>query len=186
MSLLIILYLSIIASLVWGRLRFFRVDSGTRRLTALGYDLAVATQMIATLYYMASATQFTETEVIAGALAYGMALSLFWWSIRTARRLDFAFSSKVGAIVTTGPFGLVRHPFYTSYILVWLTSSLLFRSSILWITLTYLIAFYYLSARREERIILESDQEKNYRLYQNKVGMFLPRIISWKRSHSGP
>lgn len=186
MSLLIILYLFIVASLVWGRLRFFRVDPGTPRLTALGYDLAVVTQMAVTFYYMVSVTQFTKMEIIAGAVAYGSALSLFWWSIRTARRLDFAFSSKVGAIVTTGPFGLVRHPFYTSYILVWLTSSLLFRSPILWITLIYLITFYYLSARREERIILESDQGQNYRLYQNKVGMFLPRIKSWKRSHSKP
>lgn len=186
MSLLIILYLSIVASLIWARLRFFRVDSGTPRLTALGYDLAVAIQIIATFYYMTGVTGLTKPEIIAGAAAYGAGLSLFWWSIRTARQLDFAFSSKVGAIVTSGPFGLVRHPFYTSYILVWLTSSLLFRSPILWITLLYLITFYYLSARREERIILESDQGKPYRLYQNKVGMFLPRIKSWKRSHSGP
>ncbi|MEX1198099.1 MAG: isoprenylcysteine carboxylmethyltransferase family protein [Pseudohongiellaceae bacterium] len=186
MNLLIILYLSIVASLVWGRLRFFSVDPGMPRLTALGYDLAVITQMAVTFYYMANVTQITKMEITAGALAYALALFLFWWSIRTARSLDFAFSSKVGAIVTTGPFGWVRHPFYTSYILVWLTSSLLFRSPILWITLIYLVTFYFLSARREERIILESDQGKSYRLYQNKVGMFLPRIKSWKRSHSKP
>ncbi len=184
MSVLIVLFLSIVASLVWARFRFFRVDESTLRLTAVGYDLAVAAQIITTLYYMVTVTEFTKMHVIFGALAYGLALMLFWWAIRTARGLDFAFSSKVGEIVTSGPFGLVRHPFYSSYILVWLTNSVMFRSPILWITLGYLIAFYYLSARREERIILESDQAIHYRPYQNKVGMFLPRIFKWKRSHS--
>jgi len=186
MSLLIALYLLIVASLVWARFRFFRVDSSTPGLVALGYDLAVTVQISTTIYYMVTVTQITKMEITVAATLYTVALILFWWSIRTTRALDFAFSSKVGAIVTTGPFGLVRHPFYTSYILVWLVASLLFRSAALWITLMYLITFYYLSARREERIILESDQAENYRLYQNKVGMFLPRIKPWKRSSSKP
>lgn len=186
MYLLSVLYLLIVASLIWGRLFFFRVDASTPRTAALGYDLAVGIQIVTTLYYMLTVGPLAETAVILSAVAYAAALCLFWWSVFTARRLDFAFSSKVGAIVTDGPFGLVRHPFYTSYILVWLTSSLLFRSPVMWITLAYLVAFYWLSARREERIILNSDQGNYYKTYQNKVGMFLPRIVKWKRSHSEP
>ena len=94
----------------------------------------------------------------------------------TAKTLDFAFSNEVGSIVTTGPFKIVRHPFYTSYMLAWFASSFLFNSLLLWITLLYLVAFYYLSAKKEEGVILKSVYSKEYENYVRNVGMFLPRI----------
>jgi protein-S-isoprenylcysteine O-methyltransferase Ste14 len=115
-----------------------------------------------------------------------VSLALFWWSIRTARALDFAFSERAGSIVIKGPFSLVRHPFYVSYMAAWLGSSILFSSPILWITLFILGAFYYLSARREEAVFLRGSQAEQYLHYQRNVGMFLPRISRWKKSPTEP
>lgn len=179
-------YLMIVLSLVWGRLRFFTVNSGTPRAAALLYDLAVAAQMLLTTYYFINVTDVTKLALGISLLLYMLSLVLFWWAIFTAKSLDFAFSNHVGNIVTTGPFGLFRHPFYVSYILAWIGSTVLFNALLLWITLIYLVAFYTLSARKEERMILMSKQAEQYQYYQQQVGMFLPRILKWKQSNSKP
>lgn len=176
MSITIFLYIAIVLSLIWGRLRFFKMTSGTARLSALLYDATVATQVVTTLILMLTESGKSLPLVAASICLYSLSLVLFWWSVFTAKKLDFAFSNEVGSIVTTGPFRIVRHPFYASYILAWLSSTLLFNSLILWITLTYLIAFYFLSARKEEGVILKSVYSKEYRKYIQNVGMFLPRI----------
>ena len=171
-----VLFACIVISLIWARLRFFKMTSGTPRLGALLYDATVATQIIATLTFMATSSGNFLPLLPATICLYALSLVLFWWAILTAKGLDFAFSDKVGNIVTTGPFRFVRHPFYSSYILVWVGSTLLFNSLILWITLGYLMAFYFLSARKEEKVILQSEQSTTYRNYIKNVGMFLPRI----------
>ncbi len=178
-----LLFSAIVLSLVWGRLCFFKVDGSTRLWVALGYDLMVTIHILTTFYYMLTVTQFTEPMLWLAGFLYVLSLMLFWWSVRTARKLDFAFSNRVGDIVVTGPFALVRHPFYTSYLLAWFASSFLFNSPILWITLFFLGGFYFFSARREESVILASPQAKRYQNYRKSVGMFLPRFKLWKRSH---
>ncbi|MBC55076.1 MAG: hypothetical protein CMQ34_14705 [Gammaproteobacteria bacterium] len=177
-------YLLIVLSLLWGRIWFFKVNTGTPRLATVMYDLAVAAQMILTAYFFYNVTDVTKLALGICLLLYLFSLVLFWWAIFTAKSLDFAFSNHVGNIVTTGPFGLFRHPFYVSYILAWTGSTLLFNSPLLWITLIYLIAFYTLSARKEEGLILKSTQAEQYQHYQQHVGMFLPRIRKWKQLNS--
>ncbi|MEX0738498.1 MAG: isoprenylcysteine carboxylmethyltransferase family protein [Pseudohongiella sp.] len=181
-----VVYLLIVLSLIWGRLRFFKVNAGTPRLAALLYDFAVAVQMILTAYFFINVTDVTKPVLGFCLLLYLCSLMLFWWAIFTAKSLDFAFSNHVGSIVTTGPFGLFRHPFYVSYMLAWIGSTVLFNSPFLWLTLVYLIAFYALSARKEEGLILKSTQAEQYQYYQQHVGMFLPRIKKWKQSNSEP
>lgn len=180
------IFVAIIVSLVWARLRFFRVNTGTAWWMALGYDLAVAMHMALTVWLFASVTGITESRLYVAAGLYTAALALFWWSIVTAKSLDFAFSEHVGSIVITGPFGLVRHPFYVSYMMAWVGSAWLFNHPVLWLTAGYLGAFYVLSAQKEERLILKSEQAERYRCYQQQVGMFLPRKRKWKQSSSEP
>jgi len=180
------LFVAIIVSLIWGRLRFFKVNTGTARWVALGYDLAVLIHMILTVYLFITVTGVTKSGLyVAGGLFF-LSLVFFWCSIREAKSLDFAFSEQVGRIVTKGPYGLVRHPFYVSYILAWVGSAWLFNHPILWLTAGYLGVFYVLSAQKEERFILASEQAEQYRCYQQKAGMFLPRKQRWKRSSSEP
>ncbi len=169
-------FVCIVLSLIWARFRFFKMTSGTPRLSALLYDATVATQIIVTIILMLTTSGKMLPLVAASFCLYAISFSLFWWSIFTAKQLDFAFSNEVGNIVTTGPYRIVRHPFYVSYILAWFSNTLLFNSLILWITLLYLIAFYVLSAKKEEGVILKSVYSDEYRKYIQNVGMFLPRM----------
>lgn len=181
MTIALFLYLMIVISLVWGRFFFFSLAGGTPKFLAYSYDLAVAVQMIFTIYGFIYVMDVTKPFSYVVAILYMISLVIFWSAIVTAKSLDFAFSKKVGDIVTTGPFGLFRHPFYVSYLIAWWASTVLFNSLVMWISVLYLTVFYVVSARKEERIILGSSQSEKYQLYQKNVGMFLPRIIKWKR-----
>jgi protein-S-isoprenylcysteine O-methyltransferase Ste14 len=180
----VFLYLLIVLSLIWGRLFFFKVTGGTPKILAYSYDLAVACQMLMTVYGFIYVTDITKPYAFFIPILYLVSLVIFWMSIVEAKSLDFAFSSKVGTIVTTGPFGIFRHPFYVSYLIAWWASTVFFSSLAMWITAIYLTAFYVISARKEEKTILCSAQSEQYKIYQKNVGMFLPRIIRWKRSSS--
>lgn len=175
------LYLMIVLSLIWGRFFFFSMAGGTPKLLAYSYDLAVAVQMIFTVYGFFYVTDITKAFSFLSAVLYLISLVIFWSAIVTAKSLDFAFSKQVGDIVTTGPFGLFRHPFYVSYMIAWWASTMLFGSVYMWITALYLTVFYVVSARKEEHLIMDSPQSEKYKIYQNNVGMFLPRITRWKR-----
>ena len=178
--LLLISYTTIIVGLIWAKFRFFKITSVTSRISSYFYDPVVTIHIVTTYYLF-----FTKDDVdpIRGVLALMVCVSgmgLFWWAIVTTKHLGYAFSDKVSKIVTSGPFALIRHPFYLSYTLVWLTSLLLFNSLYLWITLTYLVTFYLSSAKSEEKVILKSDYSREYLEYSQNVGMFLPRITLWK------
>lgn len=175
------LYLMIVLSLIWGRFFFFSMAGGTPRLLAYSYDFAVAVQMIFTVYGFFYVTDITKAFSFLSAVLYLISLVIFWSAIVTAKSLDFAFSKQVGDIVTTGPFKVFRHPFYVSYMIAWWASTMLFNSIYMWITALYLTFFYVVSARKEERLIMDSPQSEKYKIYQNSVGMFLPRITRWKR-----
>src|SRR5690606_31179491 len=116
------------------------------------------TQMIMTVYFFNNVTDVTKLMSAISAVLYLLSLVIFWSAIVTARSLDFAFSNKVGEIVTSGPFGYFRHPFYVSYLIAWWTSTILFNSIFMWLTAIYLTAFYVVSAKKEEKIILSSEQ----------------------------
>lgn len=180
----VFLYLLIVASLIWGRLFFFKMAGGTSRFLALSYDISVALQMLLTVYGYIYGADITHPYAYLVPALYVLSLLIFWTSITTAKSLDFAFSNSVGEIVTTGPFGIFRHPFYVSYLIAWWASTILFNSPLMWATALYLTAFYVVSARKEERTILASGQSVQYQLYQQNVGMFLPRIKKWKQSNS--
>ena len=173
-------YIAIVLSLIWARLRFFSSQSAHVTVWVRFYDPVVGVQILTTLFKFYSAPESTTAAYAAWLITLLISLSLFWWTIITARKLDFAFSKSVGKLITTGPYAVIRHPFYTSYILVWSSTTILFNSVFLWITLFYLVTFYLMSARDEERVILSSEHSEQYAEYRKRVGMFLPRITKWK------
>lgn len=173
-------YIAIILSLIWARLRFFNTQATQITFWVRLYDPIVGIQILTTLYKFTTATETTMLALAVWQAALLASLSVFWWAIFTARKLDFAFSKSVGDLLTSGPYAIVRHPFYTSYILVWASTTIIFNSVFLWFTLLYLVTFYFMSARDEEKVILSSEHSKEYFEYRQRVGMFIPRITKWK------
>ena len=167
-------------SLIWARLRFFSTQAVETTNWVRLYDPIVGIQILTTLYNFYYTPDITVLASSIWLAALLLSMSLFWWAILTARKLDFAFSKNVGDLLTSGPYAVVRHPFYASYILLWTSTTILFNSVFLWFTLLYLITFYFMSARDEEKVILSSEHSKEYFEYRQRVGMFLPRIIKWK------
>jgi protein-S-isoprenylcysteine O-methyltransferase Ste14 len=172
-----IVYTAIILSLIWARFRFFKITSTKSKLVSYLNDPAVLVQLVFTYWLLWQAEQMPTLSAALAVVVYLLALALFWWAIKTAGELDFASSGVKEQIFTTGAFGLVRHPFYLSYIMVWVTSSVLLGSVYLWISCGVLIGLYIMSARQEEASIVKSEFGEPYKAYMRMTGMFLPKIL---------
>lgn len=181
MAKLICIYTLVILTLIWGRFFFFtiRSSSSNKRISLL-YDLLVAIQILTTYFCLFTKEHAPVLIQTIAAIGYFLAIAWFVWAIRTAKGLDFAFSDHVGTLITNGPFKVVRHPFYTCYIVIWGTSTILFNSPLLWGSFTALIAFYFISARKEENLILKTNESDKYKLMRKEVGMFIPKATQWR------
>ena len=79
------------------------------------------------------------------------------------------------AFVTTGPYARVRHPLYGGLLLAMLGSAL--AQSLLWLLpLMVYGPLLFLSARREERLLLEQFSER-YSAYRSRTKMLLPFVF---------
>lgn len=185
-SYLLALYTTIIVILVLARLKYFPVQSRASKISRAFYDPVAIAHIAATYFCIFQAPEFSALTILISTLSYLAALLLFFKSMMVARDFSFAFSEGSNRLVTVGPYSIIRHPLYLSYSLIWITSTALFNSLILWITLVYLLAFYFLSAKSEENALLKSSLKDEYREYQQNVGMFLPRIRKWINWNSEP
>lgn len=78
-------------------------------------------------------------------------------------------------VVTSGAYGLVRHPIYLGAFLIWLGLLLAFRSP--WVALVvvlYVVPAYLVYIRSEEEMLLRNLGEE-YARYRNHVGALFPR-----------
>ena len=106
------------------------------------------------------------------------ATSLFLWAAWTnrTRKLGLAFAGATpGHVQTRGPYRIVRHPFYTSYLVAFMGGALAAGSPWLLPALAAGILTYWRAAREEERAFARSELAEAYRSYARRVGMFLPR-----------
>lgn len=175
----IAVYITIVVIWTWARFKFFKIESSASKLSSKLYDPIATLHIVTTVYF---ASNFNIPILVSkwiGLALYLVGISLFLWVISTARNFHFSFSDEIESLVTTGPYRIVRHPLYASYSIVWLSSSIVFNSIILWITLVYMITFYNLSARKEEIVILNSKYSMQYYEYKKQVGKFFPRITIW-------
>ena len=100
---------------------------------------------------------------------------LAWVGLNTV----FGDKRKKPQIISTGVFSIVRHPIYLAVILLYLgfiLLSLSLLSVLLWI---FIIIFYYVISRYEERLLIKKFGSA-YREYMRKVPMFIPyKKIIW-------
>src|SRR5690242_13966714 len=87
-----------------------------------------------------------------GLAGFTVSILLFWWTVAETRshRLTLAYTDADPVTIRTrGPYALVRHPFYLSYILFWIGTALV-AGSWQWVTALLLTAWYVHIARGEE------------------------------------
>ena len=88
-------------------------------------------------------------------------------------------------LVTSGAYGLVRHPIYVGAFLIWLGLVLGFRSGLAAaVLLLYALPAYLIYIRAEEEMLTRHLGD-TYRSYCERVGGFFPRLRSQASRSTG-
>lgn len=121
---------------------------------------------------------------LAGSVFVVGALALFWWTVQTTRvrRLTLAYSPDVPTFLhVTGSYAWVRHPFYTSYMLMWIGAALETSSWAFWLMPMCMMLVYVHAAREEEAKFEQSPLDRSYREYRSFTGMLIPSLSRPRR-----
>lgn len=108
------------------------------------------------------------------------ALGLFWYAREIIRSVHFdvIFSQKTPqALVKEGPYRYIRHPFYASYVTVYLGLIILNYNWIVSLLSLVLILDYFFAAKSEEKKFLNSPFAEEYNAYKAKTKMFFPFLF---------
>jgi protein-S-isoprenylcysteine O-methyltransferase Ste14 len=175
----LLLSLTCLASFAWAIQVVFHRPGGAlparmRWLTATGTLFGLWQ-----LYAIASAVPRFPLLTLAGTLLFVLSLGLFWWTVAVTRREKFAIAFSEGQparLITTGPYRLVRHPYYLSYLLAWLAGVLCAQAVELGITVLVMWQFYRLAISDEEAGIMAGPLSFDYAVYSSKTPAIIPRI----------
>ena len=100
------------------------------------------------------------------------------WAVRHIGVISRTRSDRLGPLVATGPFALIRNPLYLGNIAIWTGFALSARLPYLApIVLLVLVLTYHAIVRWEERL-LEARVGEPYRLYAARVPRWLPGLRS--------
>jgi protein-S-isoprenylcysteine O-methyltransferase Ste14 len=116
---------------------------------------------------------------VIGFLVFYAGAALFNWAIIAAGkylRPSIAGVYEEHELIQTGPLGIVRHPYYVSYVLILVGLSLALLTWWPLIPALCVVIGVYPTARTEEEMLIERFGGK-YIDYQRKVGMFFPRLF---------
>ena len=126
----------------------------------------------------------------AGSPPFALSTSLAWagvplvvagevvrlWAVHHIGVISRTRSDRLGPLIDSGPFSLVRNPLYLGNILLWLGFAVSAR--LLWLApiVVLLLAFEYHAMVRWEERLLESRVGMPYRAYFNRVPRWLPLL----------
>ena len=110
----------------------------------------------------------------------GLALIAGWllvWMFRTLGRnlTDTVVTRKEHTLVTTGPYRWVRHPLYTSAVLITVAYSVVAANWFFLVTGCLAILLLVIRTRKEEENLIARFGD-DYRRYMQRTGRFLPRL----------
>ncbi|HEX3152834.1 MAG TPA: isoprenylcysteine carboxylmethyltransferase family protein [Gemmataceae bacterium] len=163
-------------STMWTYFRF--ASQRTQAKTALvvaGFICSVAQIVVVTKVRPPSETWFWI-----GLAGYAIANVLFWSALRSHGKAHPAFAFvdvPPSTLTTAGPYRLVRHPIYTSYLLAWAAGAAIVAEPWLMAAVAVMGFFYGLAALREERWFMSGQFASAYRDYRRRTGMFVPRVL---------
>ncbi|CAN7649312.1 methyltransferase family protein [Mesorhizobium caraganae] len=144
--------------------------------------MAISAAVIATALFFLAILWIQSQPVSAKltGLAVELASSaLFWWAIATSRkaRLRFIFApDDPHSLLTDGPYGYVRHPFYTSYIIFWIGWGIATWSIWAVVPVAGIAILYVFAALDEEKKFSRTPLADSYKAYRGRAGLFWPRL----------
>jgi protein-S-isoprenylcysteine O-methyltransferase Ste14 len=98
------------------------------------------------------------------------------WAVHHIGVISRTRSDRLGPLVDTGPFGMVRNPLYIGNILLWIGFAVTAR--LIWLAPVILVllgAEYHAIVRWEEQL-LESKRGQEYRDYRSRVPRWIPTL----------
>ena len=163
---------------VWmmvGAARAFSPDTGRRSLTGLG----VACSMWFTLGAASVASAAPRWMQCIGAGALLLSLALYQWASISIRDRLFSFAGNDDLpqfVHRSGPFALVRNPFYLSYLLAEIATLVMWPSLYGAVVIVLAIGYFHWLAWFEEGKFARSPVAAEYAQYKAGTGRLLPRI----------
>ena len=173
------------ASFVWSIVRFFHAPHGI----VPGMRLLTSCFAVSVLMHLVCIAWFFQPWPLGAEVGIGLylaSLGLFWISIWANRDnpLSLAFSvDEPIHLVDRGVYALIRHPFYTSYMLAWIAGALATGQPWLLGTVVVMGALYWKAANLEEAKFSASELSSAYAEYRARAGKFLPRLsrlVRWR------
>jgi protein-S-isoprenylcysteine O-methyltransferase Ste14 len=98
------------------------------------------------------------------------------WGVHHIGAISRTRSERLGPLVASGPFALLRNPLYVGNILLWVGFALTARLIWLAAAIFVLLAIEYHAIVRWEEALLESRLGQAYRDYAERVPRWIPRI----------
>jgi protein-S-isoprenylcysteine O-methyltransferase Ste14 len=131
--------------------------------------------------------------VAAGVAAIAIGELIRLWGVHHIGAISRTRSDRLGPLVDTGPFAMVRNPLYIGNILLWVGFALSARLSWLAPIAAALLALEYHAIVRWEERLLEARIGESYREYMRRVPRWFPNLagrpttehpaaFSWKQT----
>jgi protein-S-isoprenylcysteine O-methyltransferase Ste14 len=142
-----------------------------RRRTVIPIPLAIA--------ILATPADRTQPSALVGAgailVVLGEAIRL--WSVRQIGAISRTRSDRLGPLVASGPFALVRNPLYLGNIVLWVGFAVSARLPWLAPVFVAILGFEYHAIVRWEERLLEERLGERYRTYTEDVPRWIPTTI---------
>jgi protein-S-isoprenylcysteine O-methyltransferase Ste14 len=124
----------------------------------------------------AGVTRFWTPLTLAGILVIVAGELTRIWGVQHIGAISRTRSDRLGPLIDTGPFSLVRNPLYLGNILLWLGFTL--AAQLLWLApiVAILLAFEYHAIVRWEERLLDLRLGDSYRAYKQQVPRWVPRL----------
>jgi protein-S-isoprenylcysteine O-methyltransferase Ste14 len=132
---------------------------------------------LALLVLRVGETPFSWTLILSGAILTAAGELTRLWAVHHIGVISRTRSDRLGPLVASGPFGLVRNPLYVGNILLW--SGFALAARLVWMlpVVFLLLALEYHAIVRWEERLLESRHGAAYRAYAARVPRWIPASL---------
>ncbi len=163
------------ASFGWGMAWHFQRAGRPSKTMLLTGVLA----LICTIIQVTALFRLPPKWPFAAIMLYAAGLALFWSAVRVSHHklaVCGQTTAPPSSLITKGPYRFIRHPFYTSYNLVWIAGFVAtgWPPSLLPIFIMPII--YEWCARQEERLFAAGPLAMDYLAYRRQTGRYLPGL----------